>query len=643
MKYPTWAFAFFLLAFSHSSSTLFANNKMNSTMQNTSITMAADPDQAAIEKVLQTMFTAVDQRDWATVKSTMADSVYINYSALGGEQAFKQPNEIIASWKGLLPGFERTIHQPHNFAVWVAGDRASATLDAIATHFLQTESGANFWTVFVGYDTEFIKQGDHWKLARIDVSLYQQAGNTGLPQLAIKNLQAGNIPALATESKGTQSVERFFDALEKNRLEDFLDNLSKEIIQNMPLAPNSFPRQLAGKDAMRQQYRGVMDYEQRYERTYYPTQDPHTVLVKFNGTITTSEGKPYNNYYIGIYQIDEQGKIKHFVEHFNPNILLNGWPGLSPETYSVHAAGARRNSGITMQPVNFHSQGVQLAGHLFLPPGFDSSATYPSAIVTGSWTSVKEQMPDEYASLLAQNGFIALTFDFTGFGESEGQPRQVEDYQLKINDIRAAVDFLSAHPNVDLDQLSGLGVCASSGYMAHAAAQDDRIKKLALVAPWLHNPAIAKSIYDMRPGGTEGLIAAAKKAKERYATTGEMEYVLAASELDPLSAMYVPGDIFDYYLNPAKAAGNIYDNRFAISSWEPWLSFDGISSAGAIEQPVFIVHSESGAVPQGAKAFYEQLASEKSIIWLNEYNQQQLYHEKEAVDAAIGAVVDYLK
>ena len=28
-----------------------------------------------------------------------------------------------------------------------------------------------------------------------------------------------------------------------------------------------------------------------------------------------------------------------------------------------------------------------------------------------------------------------------------------------------------------------------------------------------------------------------------------------------MSAMYVPGNIFDYYLNPAKGAGPGYDNR----------------------------------------------------------------------------------
>ncbi|MEL6356510.1 MAG: nuclear transport factor 2 family protein [Bacteroidota bacterium] len=625
-------------------SNLISNKKENQSIMNSKhVVNQVDADKTAIEQLISTLFNEVDNRNWDVVQSTMADSVYTDYSALGGTPGFQSSEAIITGWKSLLPGFERTIHQVHNMAVWVAGDRASATMDAIATHYLAAENDEDYWTVFVGYDTEFIKENGTWKLARIDLSLYDQVGNQNLPAQALNNVQENNIPTLQNSSVAVKSVERFFQSLETRDLNALLNTMAEDVIQEMPLSPKNFPKRLIGKQALEKQYQGVMEYQQKYERTYLPTLNPNVVLVKFRGNVVTEAGKDYNNYYVSIFEVDEEGKITRNVEQFNPNILLSSWTGLQPTNYSVHAAGARRDGGVQLEKVTFPSKGINLGGHLFLPPNFNSNTTYPTVIVTGSWTSVKEQMPDEYASLMAQSGFIALTFDFTGFGESEGQPRQVEDYQLKIADIKAATDFLSRHPNVAQEKLSGLGVCASSGYMAHATAQDDRIKNLVLVAPWLHDPSIAKSIYDFRPGGTEGLLAAAKKAKEQYAATGEMAYVLAASELDPLSAMYVPENAFDYYLNPAKAAGAHYDNRFAVSSWEPWLTFDGISIAQEINQPVFIVHSESGAVPQGAKAFYEQLKGEKEIVWLNAFNQQQLYYEEDAVQAAMEQVIKYLQ
>ncbi|MEL7003940.1 MAG: nuclear transport factor 2 family protein [Bacteroidota bacterium] len=516
-----------------------------------------------IKKLTETLFNATDARYWPDVIATMADSVYVDYTALGGDAGFKSPQTIVDGWQQLLPGFDRTVHQIHNFAIWVAGERAASTFDGIATHYLNGDQ----WTVFVGYDTEYIKEGNTWKIARIDLSLYHMNGNNDLPKDAMAVVQNNNAQEFSKTSNAENTVEDFFKALENKDLEALLSTMADEVTQEMPLSPNNFPKVLKNKQELKNQYTGVMEYTQRYERVYFPTQDPNTVIVKYRGIITTQEGKDYNNYYVGIFTTNEQGKLVRFVEQFNPNILLNGWPGLQPETYSMHKAGARTNSGVEMQEIAFNSNGVNLKGHLFLPPNFDSTRNYPASIVTGSWTSVKEQMPDEYASLLAQQGFITLTFDFTGFGESEGQPRQVEDYNLKIADIKAAVDYLSLHKSVDTENLSGLGVCASSGYMAHATAQDARIKKLVLVAPWLHNAEIAKAIYDMRPGGTEGLLASARAAKEQYAETGEMEYVLAASELDPLSAMYVPENAFDYYLNPAKAAGAKYDNRFAVHTW----------------------------------------------------------------------------
>ncbi len=119
-------------------------------------------NEIAIQQLMETLFTATDNRDWKKVQSTMADSVYTDYTALGGESGFKTPESIVEEWAQFLPGFDRTLHQPHNFAIWVAGDRATATLDAIATHYLSTDEGEDHWTVFVGYDTEFVKAKGEW-------------------------------------------------------------------------------------------------------------------------------------------------------------------------------------------------------------------------------------------------------------------------------------------------------------------------------------------------------------------------------------------------------------------------------------------------------------------------------------------------
>ncbi|WP_329461322.1 alpha/beta hydrolase [Streptomyces sp. NBC_01431] len=152
--------------------------------------------------------------------------------------------------------------------------------------------------------------------------------------------------------------------------------------------------------------------------------------------------------------------------------------------------------------ISFAGEGAELVGNLFLPDpsGTDDATPLQGVVVAGTWTSVKEQMADRYAEELARRGYAALSFDFTGYGESAGEPRDYESPQLKVQDLSAAADFLTGHPAVDDGQLGVLGVCAGAMYVSALAAEDPRVRSLALVAPWLHDGRICKENY----GGPEG-------------------------------------------------------------------------------------------------------------------------------------------
>ncbi len=56
-----------------------------------------------------------------------------------------------------------------------------------------------------------------------------------------------------------------------------------------------------------------------------------------------------------------------------------------------------------------------LAGNLYTPENFDGNKKYPTILVGGSWTTVKEQMAGLYAEELAKQGFITLAFDHRYF------------------------------------------------------------------------------------------------------------------------------------------------------------------------------------------------------------------------------------
>ncbi|WP_039801906.1 alpha/beta hydrolase [Nocardia araoensis] len=280
--------------------------------------------------------------------------------------------------------------------------------------------------------------------------------------------------------------------------------------------------------------------------------------------------------------------------------------------------------------VRFDSDGVELTGNLFLPADRDRA---PGVVVAGTWTSVKELMADRYAQRLAERGYAALSFDFTGFGESAGEPRDVENPARKVRDIHHAVSFLARHPSVDADRLSALGVCAAAMYMSDNAAQDPRVKSLALVAPWLHDAAICEQVY----GGPDAIadkLKVAREARSRYDETGEIDYVPVVSATDERAAM--PYDI-DFYLDPARGGIPAWPNRFAVMSWVDWLTYDAIVLAPRISQPTVIVHSEDAAIPDGARRFHAGLAGVKELLW-TQGTQFDFYDQEPQVTVAVDTV-----
>jgi uncharacterized protein len=296
-------------------------------------------------------------------------------------------------------------------------------------------------------------------------------------------------------------------------------------------------------------------------------------------------------------------------------------------------------SDAKLRTVSFDSGGRALIGRLYLPPG--GGPAPPVVMVTGSWTTVKEQMPARYAPLLAQAGVAALTFDFRGFGESEGQPREVESAALKAEDFRAATRFLQASREVDGRRIGALAICASAGYVAKAAPDAPAIKSLALVAPWLHDRAIVTAIY-----GGEAAIAErlrqARAARERFERDGAVEYVKAASNSDPTAAMYWEGDALDYYLNPRRGAVPQWGNRFAVMAWTEWLQLDAIVLADGVRAPTRVITGDQTATPGGARAFADRLTSPHDVVSLPG-TQFDFYDDPKTVAAAASAAIDHFR
>ena len=97
-----------------------------------------------------------------------------------------------------------------------------------------------------------------------------------------------------------------------------------------------------------------------------------------------------------------------------------------------------------------------------------------------------------------------------------------------MEDIKAAVSFLTSRDEVDPDRIGALGICASGGYGLAAGATDHRIKAVAAVSA----VDIARQ-FRAGPDGTQnpaiiqGMLQAAATARTAEAR-GEMRPNLQA-------------------------------------------------------------------------------------------------------------------
>jgi dienelactone hydrolase len=122
--------------------------------------------------------------------------------------------------------------------------------------------------------------------------------------------------------------------------------------------------------------------------------------------------------------------------------------------------------------VHFYSDGQKLAGALTLPEG---AGPHPGVVLCHGFTGIKELILPDYARRFVEAGFAALTFDYHGFGESEG-PRGRLIAMEQVRDIRNAITFLQNWPEVDAERIGLWGTSYGGAHAPYVAGIDDRVK-----------------------------------------------------------------------------------------------------------------------------------------------------------------------
>lgn len=303
-----------------------------------------------------------------------------------------------------------------------------------------------------------------------------------------------------------------------------------------------------------------------------------------------------------------------------------------------------KNGAYQFKQVNFLSHGVNIVGTLFSPSGKPNQK--PAVVILGPFGSIKEQSPLQYATRLARDGYVTLIFDPRHSGESGGEPRRLESPSAKIQDVKAAIDFIEKQPDVDAKRIALLGICQGTSEMLAVASNESRVKALTLVSGQYIYPENIDGFFG--GGGPTRLdrIARGKIALELYKKTGEVKYTAVISETDksvglpwkPIYDWYHPWTT-DKWLRPSR-----WENRYAtMSDAEVW-SFDVDTYAPKVTMPTLIIHGEmsDGNVPAAQHVFDEITAKDKKLVIIPGVFHTRFYDDPSVIDPATATVSQWL-
>jgi fermentation-respiration switch protein FrsA (DUF1100 family) len=295
--------------------------------------------------------------------------------------------------------------------------------------------------------------------------------------------------------------------------------------------------------------------------------------------------------------------------------------------------------------IHFNSAGLRLAGILYLPDNV-IDGRQPAIVVSHPGSGVKEQAAGLYARRLAEQGFTTLAFDAAYGGESEGEPRGLEDPAHRVEDIKAAISFLSAREDIDTERLGLLGICASGGYAVVAAATDHRIKAVATVSGTDLGQFFREG-YDGKqdPKILQILLDNAAKARTAEARgEGVQRFpIFPETEADARQAGQYVYEGWEYYCTP-RAAHPRSTKLMPWSSVDRIAAFHGFSLSHMISpRPLLMIAGRKADTRWMTEEAFALAGEPKALHWIEGASHVDLYDKAEYVGPAVAKLSDFYK
>ncbi|MHA3115499.1 alpha/beta fold hydrolase [Acinetobacter sp. ANC 4635] len=141
-----------------------------------------------------------------------------------------------------------------------------------------------------------------------------------------------------------------------------------------------------------------------------------------------------------------------------------------------------------VENIYFTSCGERLAADVYFP---QEIALPPVIIMANGFACERKFSLPDVAERFAEQGFAVILFDYRGFGESTGQPRELVSPKHHLQDWKSVVEQVKSWSNVNQEQLFLWGVSLSGGHVMTLAAEIPNIKAIIALVPHVDGLASA--------------------------------------------------------------------------------------------------------------------------------------------------------
>ena len=182
------------------------------------------------------------------------------------------------------------------------------------------------------------------------------------------------------------------------------------------------------------------------------------------------------------------------------------------------------------KPVSFYSEGLRLVGDVYYPESLKPGERRAGIVLCHGYTGVKDIYLPDNARVLNEAGYVAMTFDYKGWGDSEGPRSRLAPYS-RVADVQAALTFLGTVSEVDPDRLGIYGTSYGGATVVWVGAIDPRVKCVVSVVGIGNGTRWMRSVR--RPDEWHDLLERSRQDRMKRALDGKSEFVAREEILLP--------------------------------------------------------------------------------------------------------------